>query len=555
MFNPLSYKVAWSYGRFSNQRQSEGHSIERQDLQAERDCQEFGWTLAEAYADEGVSGTGAHRKKGNLGRLVEKAATRKNKRDGLVIIVEDIDRLTREQPLEANDLIIQLLKAPVGIWLSSKRQGIDKESINKPGAWHILTAYIDAACAVIESMRNRALLQHDRLWRQKTVTDIHPFWIAVATDEKGGRHYVLNERVKVIEEIFSWCIDGLSYNDIAVKLNRANVPSPSARDTGWHENTIRSYLRERKVLGEVQRSHVDPEHRGGALTREHEWQTIYPPAIRIELWEQAQAAIESRRMKTGGPVGTNFNNILRGISRCHLCHGAMEMRRTGISHYNGNSYLVCRNARRGRCANKSTHNYEVLERFILHHMGDIAYGWEPRESLEAERLAKQIDAVRREIDVWAKEERTIIGQNMGHLKSVQAYLEDLEARKAGGHARINRLEAKLHKERGALDLREAHERVLELLNTMDGLTQQELYEVRKKLHAGLQRLVTTVICKPDRVAEFHLANKMILKFDKGIGNFISRAEQEYEIVEVVFTVEEIKAALDRGEEIVAVVID
>jgi hypothetical protein len=62
MFDPADYELAISYGRYGSLRQ-EHSSIERQDRQAEQDCHKYGWTLLEAHADEGISGTGKHRKK------------------------------------------------------------------------------------------------------------------------------------------------------------------------------------------------------------------------------------------------------------------------------------------------------------------------------------------------------------------------------------------------------------------------------------------------------------------------------------------------------------
>ena len=63
---------AYHYVRFSNPEQRDGDSFDRQVKRAENYCAKHGYTIAERYFDEGVSGfTGSNRKKGALKDFID----------------------------------------------------------------------------------------------------------------------------------------------------------------------------------------------------------------------------------------------------------------------------------------------------------------------------------------------------------------------------------------------------------------------------------------------------------------------------------------------------
>ena len=89
--------VAYSYIRFSTPDQEMGDSERRQLALAKEHCNRNGLQLSEeTFADRGVSGFhGKHRENGALGRLLKAA------KPGDVLLIEDCDRWSREDPLEA----------------------------------------------------------------------------------------------------------------------------------------------------------------------------------------------------------------------------------------------------------------------------------------------------------------------------------------------------------------------------------------------------------------------------------------------------------------------
>jgi DNA invertase Pin-like site-specific DNA recombinase len=90
-------KTAYSYVRFSTPEQEMGDSERRQIALAKSYCAKNGLQLSEtAFADRGVSAFhGKHRENGALGRLL------KHVQPGEVLLIEDCDRWSREDSLDA----------------------------------------------------------------------------------------------------------------------------------------------------------------------------------------------------------------------------------------------------------------------------------------------------------------------------------------------------------------------------------------------------------------------------------------------------------------------
>src|SRR5262245_887480 len=103
--------IAFSYIRFSRKKQQKGESFRRQSEFAGEVCAENAWTLDQSLTlhDLGVSAfRGANAKFGALGCFLE-AVRRGRVPKGSVLIIESIDRLSRNKVGEALQLFISIL--------------------------------------------------------------------------------------------------------------------------------------------------------------------------------------------------------------------------------------------------------------------------------------------------------------------------------------------------------------------------------------------------------------------------------------------------------------
>lgn len=109
--------LCFPYIRYSSDKQIKGTSKERQEKQARDIARSKGWTVSELEPDEGVS---AFRGKNlnadnNLGKFLEQAK-RGDIPKGSWLIVENLDRLSRDEPFEAVSLMQKILKLGINIY-------------------------------------------------------------------------------------------------------------------------------------------------------------------------------------------------------------------------------------------------------------------------------------------------------------------------------------------------------------------------------------------------------------------------------------------------------
>src|SRR5437879_3808921 len=123
-------KTAYSYQRFSSIKQKNSDSIHRQTTGAEGFCKQFGLTLADTFTDEGVSGF----KGKNFSNESALSAFLKLVEDGTietgsVLIVESMDRLSRQSILPCLSKFIDIINSGVSIGVISQNKILDTKSI------------------------------------------------------------------------------------------------------------------------------------------------------------------------------------------------------------------------------------------------------------------------------------------------------------------------------------------------------------------------------------------------------------------------------------------
>src|SRR5271166_4258786 len=109
-------QIAYSYIRFSHADQLLGDSERRQSEAAEAYAREHGMALDTSLKpDRAVSAfRGRHRKKGNLAAFLKKVHSREVK-PGSALIVESLDRLSREEPEFAYDFLREITSAGIEV--------------------------------------------------------------------------------------------------------------------------------------------------------------------------------------------------------------------------------------------------------------------------------------------------------------------------------------------------------------------------------------------------------------------------------------------------------
>ncbi len=258
---------AFSYSRFSTAEQKDGRSQERQLEAAKAYCARHGLKLDDrTYIDKGVSGFhGANATHGELAEFLRLVKEGRIPR-GSVVIIENVDRLSRLPPDEATALIMSIVKAGVDVATTSPEQLYTAQNIHQIGTWIPLQV---ACCLAAEESRKKADRVADawaakrRAAESKIMTKQAPAWLSLSADR--SHWLVIEERAAHVRLMFDLAAAGLGVGRIAKRLNEQfpdgmmgkGPPSEEFPDgqpgKGWQPAAIAGVLRSRAVLGELQR--------------------------------------------------------------------------------------------------------------------------------------------------------------------------------------------------------------------------------------------------------------------------------------------------------------
>lgn len=290
------------YLRFSRKSQENGLSVKRQKEYAAAYCEREGLALDRTFGDEGVSGhKGRHRRGDRAGGLAEFLALCKSGDipRGSYLLVESFDRLSREHPLDAMELLKVLLR-DYGIVLVVMRpeMKMTADSLSElPG----IMAFIEAMRAYGESATKSDRSRYN--WEEKRRKATQNGEIAGARvpswcEVKDGKIVLHPEKSKAVRLMFDLCRKGLGQELICQELIKRKVP-PINRSGRWYAVYVRKVLNSRTTVGEWQpRMLVNGKLAPvGDVIKDY-----YPAVVTEEVWREARAATLSRHRKHG-PVG------------------------------------------------------------------------------------------------------------------------------------------------------------------------------------------------------------------------------------------------------------
>ena len=344
---------AYSYLRFSTPEQALGDSKRRQ-LEAGRAwAAEKGLTLDEELSDEGVSGfRGANTRDDTALGAFLKAVHLGTVPRGSYLIVESLDRLSRDRLLNAQNTLTGLLLAGIIVVTLGDRRELSEESVRTDP-----TALL-VSLLVFMRANEESETKADRLrksWANKRdkaretgarLTSTGPAWLAPTAEGFA----VIEDRADVVRRIFAETLEGRGQHRIAAGVTADGVPTWRGGE-GWHRTYVRKIVDSTTVVGTLT-PHVTERLDGGGTARRPIGEVIegyYPPVIDLETWHRARSLVGTRAAAgtsgRGRHAGTPVRHVLAGIARCPLCAGTMTRVAKGPG--GGRTYLVCAKAKRG----------------------------------------------------------------------------------------------------------------------------------------------------------------------------------------------------------------
>jgi DNA invertase Pin-like site-specific DNA recombinase len=364
----------YSYIRFSTPEQAKGHSKSRQTESCERFCADHEIDLARdeeyTFFDSGKSAfSGDHvSDNGQLARFLKMVESGAIER-GSYLIVESLDRLSREHVMEALPRFMALLRAGINIVTLADSKVYD----SKTNIMEIMYSVMIMGRAHDESSTKAMRL--GAAWKAKQekariekapIGNACPQWLRYSKD--GQCYEIREDRASSVQRVFDLAIAGYGKAVIAKMLNAEGIAA--FKGGTWGASSVDKLLNNRAVLGEYL-----PHSKAGKSKREPIGAPIegyFPAIIDSATFYAARAAIEGRRVSKATKQSKRCN-VWQGIARCWHCDSPMHLINKG-STPKGNTYLACAKSRKGLCNAKMVRldRSELVVREVLAKVDSLA---------------------------------------------------------------------------------------------------------------------------------------------------------------------------------------
>jgi DNA invertase Pin-like site-specific DNA recombinase len=491
---------AYSYLRMSTDLQLKGDSRRRQLEASKAYAEAEGLVLADdaRLEDIGISAfKGANARDGALGQFLAavKAGTVER---GSYLLVESLDRLSREEILPAHTLFLSIVQAGINLVTLADKRVYRAKNTNLVD---MITSLVIMERAHEESKTKG--MRVGAAWKNKRakaaegqpMTARCPAWLRLSPDR--GSFNLISERVEIVRQIFADSAAGLGMYSIATRLNKAGVPAFVGK-RGWHRSYLAKTLESRAVLGEFQ-PHIKVD---GKRVPEGEPIAGYFPAIIPEdLFFQAQYSRSQRKSGGSGRKGPGYTNLFTGLAHCAYCHSTIAFENKG-SGTRGGTYLVCGNAQRGRGCDATRWRYRDFEASFLAFVQELDLESIISANEDAEkrkRLQDEVSAIRGELSATAAlmEQTYAVLSAGGPPEFVAGKLNELTARQSELSERLASTEAE-QRDFNDRDLRfyTSREEIKALVKRLQMPPSDELYKLRAQIASRLKVLVETLLIAP-----------------------------------------------------------
>lgn len=366
--SPKKNGLAFSYIRCSSPEQIKGDTKRRQLEAAEKYARESGLILSEqGYADLGISAyRGKNTEEGSdLNALI---AAIKDGRipKGSTLIIENLDRLSRDYITNSLPVFMSLIQAGVIVVTLMDRKEYTLESIQK-NPFDLMYSIMVLARGHEESAAKSERI--GEAWKnaqanadKKKIAQNYPGWL----DLKDNKFSILQDRAAVIRDIFKQFLDGKGTNAIARDLNARGIATFTGKT--WFQTTVKFYLRFAAVIGEY---HAGRREKGKKVLTGQVVPDYYPAVISKDDYYRAQARMKLNPPKMGRPQPEDAN-LFNGLVVCGYCGGSM-----GIYNAKASNSYICWNGVSGGCL-RIAYPVENVEVGILSRLHHIAQDWNAR---------------------------------------------------------------------------------------------------------------------------------------------------------------------------------
>ncbi|UEP40314.1 recombinase family protein [Burkholderia sp. B21-005] len=507
--------TAYSYIRFSTPEQKKGDSLRRQKELSEQYANDHGLTLDTSLHlhDLGISAfDGSNVTRGALGGFL-KAVDEGRVASGSYLLVESLDRLSRDRVMEALNLFLSIVNRGITIVTLSDGRVYNSDTDN--------TADLIVSITIMARAHEESLTKSKRLkaaWtnkrsrlHEKKLTARCPLWMKLSDDRT--QFEFIPERVTVVREVIALAKNGMGQTIIAKTLNAQSIPSFSGNPKGWHPSYIQKILTSTALYGAYQPGIFE----GGRAIPHGEPVADYYPALISKEEFYALQAYRSQNAVGGGKArkGETVPNLLSGLLRCGYCGSPMVIAGAAARRVRSEDgkevqrppkkVLVCDGGRRGLGCYAVQWGHKDFETSFLSFCRGVEFEKvlaDVRSDHNESRELTLDEKIRgTEAEIFAKDAR---------IKNLMVAIEDgnapaslverirlLEEETAELTRAKTQLSTELNLHRAAhQELTSTAQNARSLIDTMGSMENDELFRVRAALAAQFRRAIASVTLHP-----------------------------------------------------------
>ncbi|MBY5417661.1 recombinase family protein [Rhizobium leguminosarum] len=371
-------RKAYSYIRFSTPDQIKGDSARRQISMAESYAAKHGLALDDSLSlkDFGVSAfRGQNAKTGALNFFLEHVRSG-DVPEGSILLIEALDRLSRQTPLDALDTLRDIMREGVTVITLDNETVYTTETLSGNFTQLIVTLMLFSRAneeSATKARRLKEAWEGKRLKAATTpLTAICPAWLKL--NDQRTTYEVIPDRADTIRRIFTMCLDGLGQHTIAARLITDGTPT-FGRSEMWHRSYVKKLLENPAVIGRFTPHTLTIVDGRKVRTPLDPVEEYFPAIVDAEVFEKVAAMVSRRGMNlpAGNTGAATTANVLAGLARCPTCGATMTRVNKG-GRKGGKPYLVCTKAKVGAGCRYKQVKLEAIEEAVvslgtyLHHL-------------------------------------------------------------------------------------------------------------------------------------------------------------------------------------------
>ena len=447
---------AISYVRFSTRQQSIGDSTKRQSRLINSWLEQNpAYVLDEhmRFQDLGISGySGANAKSGAFGEFL--AAVESGYIEaGSVLLVESLDRVSRQDIDTAGEQLRKILRSGVEVVTLVDNEWYTKESLKDSLSMIKAMLVMERAHeeSAMKSTRLRSMwaAKRERAANGEIMSKRCAAWLKVSEDRS---HFeFIPENVKAVQRVFQLRLAGLSHMKIAKQMNEEGFVTLNqfrSKAGVWSQSSVTELLSNRAVIG------YKVPSKSMVVKGVQEIPDYYPAIITQEQFFAVQQLKQGsgRRPSSDKPLLTN---LFKGVMRCSECNFIMIV--TGVTDKRSGNYR-CSMKYEGRCNAKGISRLQTDKALVQ----GLLYNAH-RLNLSSDN-SKVIGSLQSELETLQKQRERLVKLAMltddtesiaGELRGLNKQIKEAEKAVAEAHQRdqsskldtINHLDLTVKKDR------------------------------------------------------------------------------------------------------------